>query len=181
MKKYQPPARPMLVANIKNLIEQEWYSPFDRAMNIADMFYKLLPKVKRYRHSFDDLDLLFLRQIYNEVIRTKKNDIHLSQLPPNYAARSRITQLRFHGLVAKVRKENGSQNPGHWLVTRRGSQFLRDEIVIPKVVETVNNEVMHDHPDGEMIRVSDFGVLNDFGPHFSWTIDDNNQLQERLL
>lgn len=171
---WEPPARPALIAKIKRLIEEEWYDTTDRAAHIADVFYKLLPPVKRYKHSFDDLDLLFLRQIWDEVIRSKKNDVHLSQLPPNYSARSRITQLRFHGLVAKVRTEKGTQNPGHWLITKKGGQFLRDKIAIEQVVETEQNRVVGH--SGRMIKVSDFGTLKDFGPHFTFTIGDQNEL-----
>lgn len=157
----------------------------DQANILAELFYRFLPKKRRYRHTFDDLDLLFLRKLWHEVIRSEKNNVHLSTLGASYAERSRITQLRFHGLVAKVRGPKGKHVPGHWLITRRGGQFLRGEVTIPKVVETVDNTVMHDRPVGELISVQDFRVLDDFSAHYTWEIDDNDHLravgQSRLL
>lgn len=178
--RYEPPARPVLFQKIFTLINQDYYTISDRASNITDLFYELLPKTVRYKHSFDDLDLAFLRGLWDEVIRSGKNDVHLSQFQTSYAGRSRITQLRFHGLVAKVLNEKGSHIPGRWLITRKGGRFLRNEIEMQQIVETEENQVKGH--SGKMIRVSDFGVLKDFGPHYTWSISENNELtQEKLL
>lgn len=52
------------------------------------------------------------------------------------------TKLRFHGLVAKVKNEDGSPKRGYWLITSRGFAFLRGEISIPNFVVTKQNKVI---------------------------------------
>lgn len=48
------------------------------------------------------------------------------------------TILRFHGLIAK----DDAAGAGHWLLTSRGNAFLKDELAIPKKVQTLNNHVV---------------------------------------
>lgn len=54
------------------------------------------------------------------------------------------TKLRFHGLIAKVKDDNGTHT-GEWLITSRAADFLRGDITVPERVQTMNNEVIgHD-------------------------------------
>jgi hypothetical protein len=55
------------------------------------------------------------------------------------------TKLRFHGLVAKAKEEK------HWLITKRGAQFLNGEIEVPKRVQTFRNRVVAH--DAEMVFI----------------------------
>lgn len=55
------------------------------------------------------------------------------------------TKLRFHGLIAKIKDDNGTFT-GEWLITRRAADFLRGDIVLPLKVQTQSNKVI-DHDD----------------------------------
>lgn len=77
-----------------------------------------------------------------------KNCFHYKDLNLNYSEASNLQKLRFHALIAKV-----PDKAGHWLITKRGGQFLRGEIVVPMRVQTYRNEVK-EHSK-EMIHISD--------------------------
>jgi hypothetical protein len=64
-----------------------------------------------------------------------------------------FSKLRFHGLVAKVRKD-GKHQVGRWLLTERGAQFLRGEITVPTFAETQNNRVVGH--SGPPLHINDF-------------------------
>lgn len=54
------------------------------------------------------------------------------------------TKLRFHGLIAKIKDDDGKFT-GKWLITSRAAEFLRGDIAIPLKVQTCNNKVIgHD-------------------------------------
>lgn len=67
--------------------------------------------------------------------------------------RSNWTKLRFHGMVAKVRKEDKTQVRGHWLLTKRGASFLNGLCKTPYEVQTFRNKVV-DHSD-QMVSVAE--------------------------
>lgn len=71
------------------------------------------------------------------------HDLNLSNVEYN-----NFQKLRFHGLVAKV-----DEKPGHWLITKRGGQFLRGEIVIPLRVQSFRNKVKDHSP--QTIHISE--------------------------
>lgn len=50
-------------------------------------------------------------------------------------------KLRYHGLVTKARKGDGNRDGGMWILTTRGGQFCRNEIVIPIKVQTFRNKI----------------------------------------
>lgn len=73
-------------------------------------------------------------------------------------------KLRFHGLVAKAKVEN---KPGYWLITRRGGQFLRGELFVPKTAYTLRNKVIGHSND--LIGIKDFmGKFPAFQTDFSY-------------
>ena len=79
----------------------------------------------------------------------KKNEFHLSKhLDLSKNQYNNFQKLRFHALVAKV-----DDKPGYWLITKRGGQFLRGEIAVPKKVETFRNEVI-DHST-DQVHIND--------------------------
>lgn len=95
-------------------------------------WYKLTPGL---------LDILFIMVQY--VHETGVNEFTMKDLysrlkPYQY---NQTTKLRFHGLIAKVKDENGTFH-GKWLVTRRTGDFLRNEIVLPQKVQTQNNAII---------------------------------------
>lgn len=72
-----------------------------------------------------------------------KNEFHLQDdLHLSVNEFSNFTKLRFHGLVAHVKDKSG-----YWLITKRGGEFLRGEISIPKQVKTFRNRVIDHSPD----------------------------------
>lgn len=76
-----------------------------------------------------------------------RNDLHIYQdlIGENElstAQQMNWTKLRFHGLVAKVKTEDGERKHGHWLLTSRGRRFLDGEISIHRRVQTLNNKVI---------------------------------------
>lgn len=87
------------------------------------------------------LDVLFIMVQY--VHEQDRNEFTIKEIrdrlkPFQY---TQTTKLRFHGLIAKVKDENGVHH-GKWLITRRAGEFMRNEIVLPQKVQTQNNKVI---------------------------------------
>lgn len=93
------------------------------------------------------------------VKKNNKNSFHLANdLQLSKSEYNNFQKLRFHALIAK---DKNSEDGGHWLITKRGGQFLRGEISVPKRVQTFRNEVI-DHSE-EVISFRSFA--QDF-PYF---------------
>jgi len=105
-----------------------------------------------------------LLKIWQGVIEAGQNKINLKNLDLTYGQRSKITQLRFHALVAKAKNEEGRHILATWLITKRGADFLHGRISIPKYVLTFQNEVI-DHAE-ELISRADFRALENFNPTY---------------
>ena len=58
-----------------------------------------------------------------------------------------FTKLRYHGLAVH-HKDAGK---GYWLLTKRGAAFLRNELAVPKRVQTFRNSVIDHDPNKVMI------------------------------
>jgi hypothetical protein len=90
---------------------------------------------------------------FRRVVQEKNsNNLHLYNdlKGPNQlttAEQMNWTKLRFNGLVAKAEQEK------HWLITRRGGQFLNGAIAIPKRVQTFRNRVIA--KDEETVYIKD--------------------------
>ena len=118
--------------------------------------------VKTWKHLFNHTLLDALRKFARGVGRKGRNDIHTlndlkGDLALTYAERANLTTLRFFGLVAKVKQMDGTHRRGHWLLTRRGSQFLKGKLAIPRHVLTLDNKVIG-HAE-ETITLRDMGGL----------------------
>lgn len=85
--------------------------------------------------------LTMLQTAANHVKATHVNDFALSDLSADSNNYNNFQKLRYHGLVHHV-KDNGVVKRGHWLITRRGWQFLRGEIEINKWVKVKQNELV---------------------------------------
>lgn len=99
-------------------------------------WYKLTPGL---------LDVLFIMLQY--VHEQDRNEFTIKEIrdrlkPFQY---TQTTKLRFHGLIAKIKDEDGVHH-GKWLITRQAGAFLRNEIVLPQKVQTQSNLVI-DHDD----------------------------------
>jgi hypothetical protein len=87
------------------------------------------------------LDVLFIMVQY--VHEQDRNEFTIKEIrdrlkPFQY---TQTTKLRFHGLIAKIKDDNGVHH-GKWLITRRAGEFMRNEIVLPQKVQTQNNKVI---------------------------------------
>jgi hypothetical protein len=83
-----------------------------------------------------------LKAAASHVMATMQNDFMVRDIsaPEEYKLYSNFHHLRFHGIVAKVKKD-GKIVPRHWLVTRNGWAFLRGDIDLPAYVLVKDNEV----------------------------------------
>lgn len=77
-------------------------------------------------------------------LKDRAVDVRTTDLDHNH--RSSLSKLRQHGLIAKVKGDDGRQIAGHWLVTRKGFDFLNGSEVDTRV-EIYNNTVLG-HVDG---------------------------------
>lgn len=130
-----------------------------------------------------------LKAAASHVMATMQNDFMVRDIsaPEEYKLYSNFHHLRFHGIVAKVKKD-GKVVPRHWLVTRNGWAFLRGEIDLPAYVLVKDNEVksradkrvtLKDLLHGEDYIQTSFEYFDDDGnpigvrPHYPAT--DNKQ------
>ncbi len=94
------------------------------------------------KETLSKMKLTMLRSAADQVIRTGKNDFMVRDIsdPEEFKLYSNFHHLRFHGIIAKVKKD-GKVVPRHWLVTRNGWAFLRGDIQLPKYVMVRNNGI----------------------------------------
>ena len=106
--------------------------------------------MQMYTFKFDVLDALLLvamAKVVGERMEqgwefTEANKVHVQKMDHvTYAVRSRTSQCRQLGLVAKVLNEAGKQIGGTWAITRRGWSALRGE-AIPSEVVSFQNKIV---------------------------------------
>lgn len=94
-----------------------------------------------------------LIKIYNRVVEKNKNFVDVpKEIPMTKVEYTVYQKLHMHALIAKV-KENGRVRKGCYLITKRGAQFLRGEIQIPKSVQTFRDRIVG--------KSEDFITIND--------------------
>lgn len=114
-------------------------------------------KANLTRHTFNNVLLSALQKFAQGVGRKGKNEIHLRRdLALSTDELNNFTKVRFFGLVAKARNPDGSRKRGYWLLTRRGSRFLKGHETLSRAVETMNNRVVG-HSE-ERISAGDSGL-----------------------
>jgi len=110
--------------------------------------------MKMYWHHLTPLLVETLVLFYKAVCDKAENCVHMpkdiSELTKTQY--NNFQKLRLHGLVAKV-KVGGVRKRGHWLITRRGAQFLKGELALPRDVQTFRNRVVGHK--GRMVRIGD--------------------------
>jgi|GEM_PF-1501408 len=119
-----------------------------------------LIKFRRAVHQLDRNNL----HLYNDL--TGENELTVAE-------QMNWTKLRFHGLVAKSDEEK------HWLLTRRGAEFLNGTLAVPKRVRTFRNHVIE--RDEELIYVKDIvGKLPYFDSKTDMSFDyaDENDMEK---
>lgn len=102
------------------------------------------------------LDVLFIMVQY--VHEQDRNEFTMKEIRDRLKTfqYTQTTKLRFHGLIAKIKDENGVHH-GKWLITRRAGDFMRNEIVLPQKVQTQSNKVI----DYDDVNVSIRDVYGD--------------------
>lgn len=103
--------------------------------NIKQYWYKLTP-------GLIDILIILLDFVHeNQRNSFNQKDVRDKLEPYQY---TQFTKLRFHGLIAKIKDEDGIWH-GDWLITSRSAEFLRGDISIPQKVQTFRNRVIgHD-------------------------------------
>lgn len=83
-----------------------------------------------------------------EELGDREVDVRATSLDHNH--RSSLSKLRQHGLITKHLGDNGKQVAGHWLITKKGWQFLSGASV-EEYVEVYDNTVIG-HPGGTITK-----------------------------
>lgn len=105
-------------------------------------------KITKNKHSVAKHMIQGLIKMRQAVIDKGENSIHTykDMLGKPYELKryeaSNWTNMRYLGLVAKVRRDDKTHIRGHWLLTRRGARFLNGKCKIPKAVWTVNKKIV---------------------------------------
>ena len=99
--------------------------------------------LKEYWHSLTPGLIKTLFKFVKAVKEKGVNEIHLqTEVELTKSEYNNFQKLRFHALVAKVKREDQTHKTGYWLITARGGQFLRGEIEIPYSVRTFRNRIV---------------------------------------
>jgi len=118
-------------------------------------------QLKIWKHSLTP-GLVDILVSFIQAIKDKgENKIHLqteAKLPPNQY--NNFQKLRYFGLVAKVKDDEGTHLAGYWLITRLGGEFLRAETAIPRWVKTFRNHI--EEKSEEVVFIND--VYNRYFP-----------------
>ena len=109
--------------------------------------------MKMYWHKLTPALVKTLVKIYMKVHDKGENRIHPhNEMDLTTSEHMNMTKLRFHGLIAKC-KEDGQVERGYWLITRRGADFLKGELALPRDVQTFRNKVTNHK--GDLVKVKD--------------------------
>lgn len=137
--------------------------------------------LKKYWHRVTPGMVKTLIKARRHVDASQKNEFHLYKDLTGDNALTTVeqmnwTKLRFHGLVAKV-KRNGEWEYGYWLITKRGGQFLKGEIAIPHRVQTFRNKVVAH--DSTLVYIKDvIGEMPYFDNNIEFEYADEEDLEK---
>lgn len=133
-----------------------------------------------YKYFLDDMDISAISKIYRAIVEQNSNKIKItSRTIPDLSdgERHRITQLRFHALLAKVKHpKTGKQIGGTWCLTKRASDFLSKGLEVPEYVLTKQNQVIGHSP--KLVSRSNFRILDDFRATYEIVDDRLEKIQE---
>lgn len=129
--------------------------------------------ITKYKASLTSGIVEALIKFKTAVIEKGENKIHLLQDMRGEFELTRhewnnFTRLRFHALAVKT------DEVGYWLLTKRGNQFLKGEIAIPKWVEVYNNKIVA--KSQETVFIGDvFGTIPHFEQHGDFEYADASE------
>lgn len=98
-------------------------------------------KMKLHWHRLNKGLVNVLIKVRREVISTGKNEIDISKLGLTNTEFGNYNKLRYHGMIAKCKDENGNRLGSLWLLTKRGNQFCKGLIEVPQKVGTFRNVI----------------------------------------
>lgn len=100
-------------------------------------------KINKYWHRLTPVLVQALVKTLELVREQDNNLVQKADLDLTHSQYGNYQKLRFHGLIAKHRDDEG--NFDGWLITDRGGKFLRGELSVPMRVQTFRNKVVeHD-------------------------------------
>ena len=117
-----------------------------------------------YKYKVNVPMVAFLRAAARSVDDSQKNDFDASTLGLPYSVRTQSSKLRQHGLIARVKGDDGVQLPSRWLITRKGWSFLNGEPVPAKVIVFENQVIGHDGGELTIREVSGEPNINESRP-----------------
>lgn len=127
--------------------------------------------LKKYWHRLTPGLINTLVKVYVGISSKGENVITKDELDLTHSEYGNFQKLRFHALIAK-HKVDGKWNRRDWLITRRGVEFLKDQIKIPYRVQTFRNKVVAH--DAKRIGIAD--VMGS-QPYFEGYEEFKNQLE----
>lgn len=96
-----------------------------------------------------------LRNFVGAVKQKGANNIHfahdIKQANTQYV---NFHKLRYWGLIARVKDAEGKSIAGHWLLTRLGGQFLRNEVAVPQAIKMWRNKISE--RSEEVVKIKNF-------------------------
>lgn len=110
--------------------------------------------MKMYWHRLTPVLVESLVKMKERILEKGINEVSVSkELNLTKTQYNNFQKLRFHGLVAHFKDEDGNNKSGEWVITRRGNQFLRGEIEVPVRVQTFRNRIVE--KDTKLVKISD--------------------------
>lgn len=105
---------------------------------------------------------MILKKFAGQVVATRKNDVNITEIGLSHTEICVFQQLRYFGLVAKVKNEEGQKIASRYLLTRRGAKFLKNEEAVSIWVKTFRNRI--EERSEEKAYFSD--ILTEYGAEF---------------
>lgn len=106
--------------------------------------------------------VMILKKFAGQVIASRKNDVNITEIGLSHTEICVFQQLRYFGLVAKVKNEEGQKIASRYLLTRRGAKFLKNEEAVSIWVKTFRNRI--EERSEEKAYFSD--ILTEHGAEF---------------
>lgn len=88
-----------------------------------------------HKHKLTPGLVVILLKVYKRICEKGENSITMKELNLDHSEFGNFQKLRFHAMIAK-------QEDKTWLITQRGTDFLKGKVQVPDHVETYRNRVI---------------------------------------
>lgn len=99
-------------------------------------------KVTKFWHRITPGLVKTLVKVYKRVCEKNNNLVFVNELDLNHSEYGNFQKLRFHALIAKYRK-SGQVIHRSWVITKRGSDFIKGTKIPDKVQTLLNHVIAH--------------------------------------